>query len=78
MMGQRGHREPHDVSRLNHHLRATWHSAESRCKSRPVEGVAEIHETACRGRNRKDIEPYLHVLGRRKIAEIGKHDYPVS
>ena len=40
MLGQRGHREPPDVSRPNHHLRVTWHSIESKCKSRPVEGIA--------------------------------------
>ena len=39
MSGQRGHREPPDVSRPNHYLRATWHSAESRCKSRSVDGL---------------------------------------
>ena len=75
MSGQRGHRDPPDVSRPNHHLRATWHSAGSRCKSRPVEGIAEsknLHE----GQKPKGFEPYL--LGRRKIAEIGKHDYPQS
>ena len=46
MLGQRGQREPPDVSRHNHHLRATWHSVEFRCKSRPVEGIAEIQEPA--------------------------------
>ena len=40
---QRGHREPPEVSRPNHH---PCHSAESKCRSRPVEGMAEIQEGA--------------------------------
>ena len=38
MLGQRGHRERHEVSKPNHHLRATRQSAGSRCRARPVEG----------------------------------------
>ena len=34
------------MSRPSHHLRATWHSAWSRCKFKPGEGVAVIKDPA--------------------------------
>ena len=34
------------IGRPSHHLRATWHSAWSRCKPKPCEGVAVIQDPA--------------------------------
>ena len=83
MSGQRRHREPPDVSRPNHHIKCYLTFSRTRCKSRPVEEIAEIQAPA-RGAETKRIralltlgfEPYLP--GRREIARIGKHDYPAS